>query len=65
MYDEKESIEAGVNEAEKDYYAQRGDIDVADKTLRELQRKREQADVLLMELQNKLKMVSTNFVSPY
>lgn len=54
MYDEKETIEKGVNEAEKDYYAQRGDIDVADKTLRELQHKREQADVLLMELQNKL-----------
>lgn len=54
MYDEKESIEKGVNEAEKDYYAQRGNIDVADKTLRELQRKREQVDELLMVLQNKL-----------
>lgn len=54
MYDEKESIERGVNEAEKDYYAQRGDIDVADKTLRELQRKREQVDELLMVLQNRL-----------
>jgi len=54
MYDEKENIEKGVNEAEKDYYAQRGDIDVADKTLRELQHKRENADMLLMELQNKL-----------
>ncbi len=54
MYDEKESIEQGVNEAEKDYYAQRGDIDVADKTLRELQRKREQVDELLMVLQNRL-----------
>lgn len=54
MYDEKESIEKGVNEAEKDYYAQRGDIDVADKTLRELQRKREHSDTLMMELQNRL-----------
>ncbi len=54
MYDEKESIEKGVNEAEKDYYAQRGDIDVSDKTLRELQRKREVSDTLMMELQNKL-----------
>lgn len=54
MYDEKESIEKGVNEAEKDYYAQRGDIDVSDKTLRELQRKREHSDALMMELQNKL-----------
>jgi len=54
MYDEKEGIEKGVNEAEKEYYAHRGDIDVADKTLRELQHKRENADMLLMELQNKL-----------
>ena len=54
MYDEKEGIEKGVNEAEKDYYARRGDLDVADKTLRELQKKREQSDVLLMELQNRL-----------
>ena len=54
MYDEKESIEKGVNEAEKDYYAQRGDIDVAEKTLRELRHKRESADALLMEQQNKL-----------
>ena len=54
MYDEKESIEKGVNEAEKEYYAHRGDIDVSEKTLRELQHKRENADMLLMELQNKL-----------
>lgn len=54
MYDEKESIEKGVNEAEKDYYARRGDLDVIDKTQRELQKKREQSDVLLMELQNRL-----------
>jgi len=54
MYDEKESIEKGVNEAEKDYYSQRGDIDVSDKTLRELQRKREHSDTLMMELQNRL-----------
>ena len=54
MYDEKEAIEKGVNEAEKDYYARRGDLDVTDKTLRELQKKREQSDVLLMELQNRL-----------
>ncbi len=54
MYDEKESIEKGVNEAEKDYYAQRGDIDVADKTLRELQRKKESTDAFIMEMQNKL-----------
>ncbi len=54
MYDEKESIEKGVNEAEKHYYSQRGDIDVFEKTIREFQRQREQVDMLLMEFQNKL-----------
>lgn len=54
MYEEKESIEKGVNEAEKDYYKQRGDIDVFEKTIREFQKQKEQIDMLLMELQNKL-----------
>lgn len=54
MYDEKDAIEKGVNEAEKEYYAHRGDIDVAEKTLRELRHKRESSDALIMEQQNKL-----------
>ena len=54
MYEEKESIEKGVNEAEKDYYAARGNVDVAEKALREIQKQREQADTLLMEFQSKL-----------
>lgn len=54
MYEEKESIEKGVNEAEKEYYKQRGDIDVFEKTVREFQKQKEQVDMLHMELQNKL-----------
>ena len=54
LYDEKETIEKGVNEAEKDYYKQRGDIEVFEKTIREYQRQKEQVDMLLMELNNKL-----------
>ena len=54
MYDEKESIEHGVNEAEREYYAARGEIDEIDKAAREIQRSREGVDTLLMELQNKL-----------
>ena len=54
MYDEKESIEQAVNEAEKDYYAARGNIDETEKQSRELSRSKEQVDTLLMELQNKL-----------
>ncbi|MEM1406157.1 MAG: chromosome segregation protein SMC [Bacteroidota bacterium] len=54
MYDEKEGIETGVNESEKDYYSARGQIDEIDKSEREIQRSRESVDTLLMELQNKL-----------
>ncbi|HAA12803.1 MAG TPA: chromosome segregation protein SMC [Cytophagales bacterium] len=52
MYQEKERIEAGVNEAEKEYYQSRGDIDLLEEGRRELQRKRESGDQLIMELQN-------------
>ncbi len=54
MYDEKEALEGGVNEAEKEYYEARGLIDEEEKNLRETQRKREGIDHALMEWQNKL-----------
>ncbi|MEP5105499.1 MAG: chromosome segregation protein SMC, partial [Ekhidna sp.] len=54
MYDEKETLESGVNEAEKEYYEARGLIDEEEKILRETQRKREGIDHALMEWQNKL-----------
>lgn len=54
MYDEKETIETGVVEAEKSYYSSRGDIEESEKDIREIQRNREHVDALLMELQNTL-----------
>lgn len=54
MYDEKEAIEEGVNEAEKDYYASRGDIDELEESARAVQKQRENADSVLMDLQNRL-----------
>ena len=54
MYEERESIEQAVNEAEKEYYSTRGDIDEIDKREREIQRGREGIDAIIMELQNKL-----------
>lgn len=54
MYEEKESLENGVNEAEKEYYEARGIIDEEEKNLRETQRTREGIDNALMEWQNKL-----------
>ena len=53
LYKEKESIEQGVNEAEKEYYASRGYIDAIEKKLRNLHTNKENIDGLLMELQNK------------
>ena len=54
MYEEKESLESGVNEAEKEYYEARGLIDDEEKNLRETQRQKEGIDHALMEWQNKL-----------
>ncbi|WP_109830025.1 chromosome segregation protein SMC [Reichenbachiella versicolor] len=54
MYDEKESIEQAVNEAEKDYYGQREDIDSIDKEAREIHRVKEETDMKIMDLQNDL-----------
>lgn len=61
LYSEKESIEQGVTEAEKEYYGARGLIDETDTRIRSLQKSKEGFDHLLSELQNaineiKLKM---------
>jgi len=57
LYTEKEQIEIGVNEAEKAYYASRGDIDEIEKALREIQKQKEHIDTILMELQQSLNEV--------
>ena len=54
MYEEKDSLEVGVNEAEKEYYEARSLIDEEEKNLRETQRRKEGIDQILMEWQNKL-----------
>ena len=54
MYEEKESIEAGVNEAEKSYYQVRGDIDTEEKNIREIRRQSETVDQILLQWQNKV-----------
>ena len=63
MYDEKESLENGVNEAEREYYEARGLIDDEEKNLRETQRQREGIDHALMEWQNKLNDAKINLNS--
>lgn len=54
LYEEKESIELGVNEAEKEYYNHRGEIEKAEKALRDIQHQRENIDGLILELTNSL-----------
>jgi chromosome segregation protein len=54
MYTEKEEMEKGLSEAEKEYYSGRGEIDQYDKDLRETQHQRQHIDSVLMELQNQL-----------
>jgi len=52
MYAEKESMEKGLSDVEKEYYSSRGEIDQHEKDLRELQHQRQNIDTLLLELQN-------------
>lgn len=54
MYAEKDEMEKGLSEAEKEYYSGRGEIDQFEKDLREIQHQRQNIDTLLMELQNQL-----------
>ncbi|MEP0710625.1 MAG: AAA family ATPase, partial [Algoriphagus sp.] len=61
LYSEKEGIEKGVQEAEKDYYASRAQIDDTDQQIRSIQKAKESYDQLIHELENavneiKLKM---------
>jgi len=54
MYDEKENKEAELNQAERNYYHVRGEIDEKEKQRREIQHTREASDAILMEFQNAL-----------
>ena len=54
MYAEKETMEKGLSEAEKEYYESRGNIDQIEKLLREIQHQRQNIDAILMELQTQL-----------
>jgi len=54
MYAEKEDMERGLSEVEKEYYESRGNIDLVEKQLREIQHQRQHIDTVLMELQNQL-----------
>ncbi len=54
FYKEKEAIEQGVHEAEKDYYSTRARIDEVEKEVKEIRRNREECDEILVTLQNRI-----------
>ncbi len=51
LYTEKEAIEKGVTEAEKNYYAIRGEIDTTDKQIREYQKSKEALNTIIHDLE--------------
>ena len=57
LYTEKEGIELGVTEAEKNYYGGRGEIDELDSRIRSLQKAKEGYDELVLALQNQINEV--------
>jgi chromosome segregation protein len=62
LYSEKEGIEGGMQEAEKDYYAYRGAIDDTDQQIRSLQKNKESHDQLIHGLEtvlNEIKLKMT------
>jgi chromosome segregation protein len=63
LYTEKEGIETGVNEAEKAYYAGRGDIDETDRQIREIQKRREVLDTLIQEMLQSMNDVKIKLTS--
>jgi len=54
MYEKKEELTQGLNEAEKAYYAGREQIDGMEKEIKEAQRRREDVDALLLNLHEQL-----------
>lgn len=54
LYEEKESIEKGVNEAEREYYEARAGIDRLEKEAREIQRQREATEAEVQNVQQQV-----------
>jgi len=63
LYEEKQAIEAGLNEAEKSYFEVRGSIEIREKEIRELNRNREQVAVLISDCQEALGLGQSQLVA--
>lgn len=63
LYEEKENIEKGVNEAEKEYYAQRTQIEGLEKDIKENNSNNSSTNELILELNNSLNEVKLTMTS--
>ncbi|CAN5476470.1 chromosome segregation protein SMC [soil metagenome] len=63
LYLEKDAIENGVNEVEKEYYTIRYQIDSLEKETREFQRNKDNIDDLILQLNNKINAVKLDLMS--
>ncbi|PWJ38493.1 chromosome segregation protein SMC [Sediminitomix flava] len=63
LYEEKEAIEEAVKEAEKTFYASRGNINDLEIELRDYQRKKETTDNVIMQLSEKIQNIRLDLTS--
>lgn len=63
LYEEKENIEKGVNEAEKEYYAQRNEIEQYEKEIKGVEQNKTGNDDLILELNKQLNEVKLTMTS--
>ncbi|MEN7551461.1 chromosome segregation protein SMC [Rapidithrix thailandica] len=63
LYEEKESIEAGVNEAEKDYYNARGLITEVEQQVRSCQHRRQALDEVLLKMKEEVSQTRMEMAS--
>jgi chromosome segregation protein len=54
MYSEKEALEKTLNETEKQYYATRGEADIIEKQIKELQKQKENLEYISTEINQKI-----------
>jgi chromosome segregation protein len=54
MYSEKEALEKTLNETEKQYYATRGEDDIIEKQIKELQKQKENLEYISTEINQKI-----------
>ncbi|MDX5443696.1 MAG: chromosome segregation protein SMC [Hymenobacteraceae bacterium] len=60
---ERQDLSAVLEEVEKEYFTLRGELETKDKTIRELQRRRQNTDEIIMGIQQKISEIHIKLVS--